>query len=431
MKNYKNYISLAILLIVMCGIIVAFTQVSKSNSLSTTPPTNNSANSEEEETKKFEFIDSKQSLNTNIDFENNFGGSGKEEIFEIYNFNDYYIIGTSTSNDMYFENSTQNSIYVLICDNCGNAKSVNLFEIEKTCKILSCKIFRNKIYILIQLNGTKLLSFDLGTNKFDIEFFDENTNSELIISNEPIVVLKSLDKTKTYNVLSKTEKLYPIAISNIVMGCEYLNGTLLICNSNTNILIGILTSNSFNKLAEFENMTLKSFNITNSNFVMIATSNQQTQLMILDLNFTLISTTIISNCTNYNLFTYKNQHYLTAICNNTLKLYSFCEHGTITNELNIFDNVNNYKILFNNNIFTFLINTNDNFLNLCTFNTIGEQKNSIQILTDSSTNINAFEYIDSTSFMIIGTYAFSNQLISSTFGDKDIFVCKLTLNKLD
>lgn len=427
MKNYKNYISLAILLVVMCGIIIAFTQVSKENTLTTTP-TNNEQINTNTPNPPFEFIEAKQSINNNIDFENNFGGSGKEEIFEVFKLNDYYIIGTSSSTNKYFENSKSYSIYVLICDLNGNAKSVNLFEIENTCKIVDCKIFRNKIYILINYVGTKLITFDFSSNKFDVIFFDENTNSELIISSEPIVALKNTTSTKFYFALSNKEITTSTFVTKIFMGCDYLNGTLLIFNSNNEVIVGILTLKGFSKITELENTTLLTFNITGSNFVMVANQNNQTKLIILDLSFNICSTTKINSGTNYNLFEHKNQHYLSVLTNNNLKLYSFCEHGTLTNEVNIAENVKNYKVILTNNNFVFLLNTLDNFINLCSFNTIGEQKNKVQILVDNNFNINSFDNYDSISFTLIGTNKFTNQLISNNYGEDDIFVCKLNLN---
>lgn len=428
MKNYKNYISLAILLVVMCGIIIAFTQVNKDNTLTTTPTNGNQQNTE---TKKepFKYVNSKQSINKNIDFENNFGGTGKEEIFEVFKLNYFYIIGTSSSTNNYFENATQNSIYVLICDLNGNAKSVNLFEIENNCKILSCKIFRNKIYILIDYVGTKLITFDLSSNNFDVVFFDENSNSELIISSEPIVAIKNNAETRFYFVLSNKETTYPIPLKNIVMGCDYLNGTLLILNSNNDVIIGVLTTNEFNFITTLENTSVNTLNITSSNFVMIANQNNQTKLILLDLSFNICSTTTINAGSTYNLFEFKNQHYLTMITNNSLKLYSFCKHGTLTNEVNINENVTDYKLLVANNNFMFLIKSNDNFLNLSSYNSIGEQKNCIKILTNENFNITSFENYDSTSFMLIGTNNLTNQIISNNYGDKDIFVCKInTIN---
>lgn len=421
MKNYKNYISLIILLILMCGIMVAITQISKSNTLNTsttptpdTPSTNNN----------FDYIPAKESIHKNIEFENTFGGSSNENIYEIFKLNYYYIIGTTTSNDMYFENANKNALFVLVIDTYGNADSVNIFDVDTQFEILGTKIFRNSIYILIEHNGCKLISFDLSSKQFDIEFFDQNPNAELIISDEPIVILKS-HNTQAYFCISDKLCIFSICIDNVMMYSEYLNGTLLIVNSQNNIHIGILTQNGLDIIQTITNTQLISITIAENKFVFVTKTNTSNQLLILDTNFDILSQTDIGNGFNYSIIYDNNLIYVIYEYNHNITMKLLCLHGSLINEIVLFENVKEYKTIYSNKTIKIACTSKDNFINIINYNLYGEQQTQLQIIGNSSITIDSFNQESSNSYILCGITNQSSQLGSNSFGLNDIYICKI------
>ena len=193
MKNYKNYISLGILIFVMCGIIFAFSTITKNNNLNASNSQNQNQNTTQ--TPKFEFVPARQSLNSSISFENNFGGSNFDEVNFVYYLNDYYLIGSTLSTDKYFENNKSSSVYVLICDSLGNAKNVYTLNFDSEIKVIDAKIFSNSIYILIENEGTKLVEFNLSSTTLKIVYSIIETPLNLVVSSQPIVVTTLTNKT--------------------------------------------------------------------------------------------------------------------------------------------------------------------------------------------------------------------------------------------
>ena len=98
MKNIHNYIAIFVLILVMSGIIIAFSTISKSDTLNTSKTEETNISKEED----FKYITSRISQNSNIQFENNFGGTNDDKIVEVFKLNNYYLIGTTKSKDKYF-----------------------------------------------------------------------------------------------------------------------------------------------------------------------------------------------------------------------------------------------------------------------------------------------------------------------------------------
>ena len=95
MKNIQNYIAIFVLILVMSGIIIAFSTISKSDTLNTSKTEETNISKEED----FKYITSRISQNSNIQFENNFGGTNDDKIVEVFKLNNYYLIGTTKSKD--------------------------------------------------------------------------------------------------------------------------------------------------------------------------------------------------------------------------------------------------------------------------------------------------------------------------------------------
>ena len=422
MKNYKNYISLIILLTIMCGIMIAITQISKTNTLNTTDKTTSQTNTEPKPT--FSYIPARQSSINHVEYENNFGGSGVDEVFEIFKLEDFIIIGKTNSTDKYFTTNSKPSLYVLIVDTLGNAKSTSLFEVGSSFQILSSKIYRNKIYILINHLGTKLLTFDISNKTFDIAFFDNNPNAELVISNEPIVLIKNNNSTNAHFCI--TDKTFTInyQINSVSLACEYSNGTLLIFNSNNQIIIGILTLNYFDVINQIDNSQIETINITEENIVMIANQDNSTRIILLDLDFNIVKNTYIAETKSIVILSQSNQHILIGKQNNNLVVHNFCSHGTLLSNKTITNNVKEFKILSNSNEFQVAIQTTNNQLIILTTNILGEIKNQIELNINTHLTLNTF-VDENNSYILLGQINNINQLITNCFGESDIYICKI------
>ena len=121
MKNIHNYIAIFVLILVMSGIIIAFSTISKSDTLNTSKTEETNISKEED----FKYITSRISQNSNIQFENNFGGTNDDKIVEVFKLNNYYLIGTTKSKDKYFNKVSSDSVFVMIVDADGNVVNIS------------------------------------------------------------------------------------------------------------------------------------------------------------------------------------------------------------------------------------------------------------------------------------------------------------------
>lgn len=419
MKNYKNYISIVVLILLLAGIIIAFSTISKSESLNTTLPTSDTSVTKE----KFDNINSRTSKLEKIEYENNYGGSNDDEVFEVFKLNNYYLIGSTKSNDKYFNQVSGESVYVLILDNEGNVIKLNTISVEKDLKIISVKIYQNSIYILIKNKGIKLITYDISEHNFDIIYFDNADNAQLIVSSEPIVAILNGSNTSFYFVISDVIKVFNIDIVDIVLSCEYLNGTLLIYNSNNASNICILTLSGITKLKKIPNNKIIQFNITENNFVFITESNNNNYLKILDYNFNILNSTQIQSGSNYNIMWLNNTNIITYISNRNLYLVSYCEHATKILESKLICNVDNYLIDYKNEIN--IVTLENGTMNNYTFNLIGEEKTKNSFDFSIKANLVYFDVDYFNNFTIFGNYTYSNDVITTSFGNQDIFVTKV------
>ena len=94
-KNIKNIISITILIFIMCVLIISVKTVNKNQTLSSSSSSN--FNEEIVNNTNFEYITARESLNTNIKFENNFGGENDDFVNSVYKLEHYYLIGTTKS----------------------------------------------------------------------------------------------------------------------------------------------------------------------------------------------------------------------------------------------------------------------------------------------------------------------------------------------
>ena len=427
-KNLKNIVSICMLATILCALIITITALNKAENLNISNSTNNENKQNETitQTSGFTFQNAKEHINENINFENNFGGSNNDQVHDVFKLENYYLIGTSQSTDFYFENTTQNTVFILICDGLGNTQSIYTYEFENGINYITSKLFNNDFYILISSNCTTLLKFNLQTNEFNVSVTTNSSPIALLISGEPIIVCKQNNKTEFNFVLSQTQFLLEENTVNIVLGCEYLNGTLIMLNTTNKFLIGMLTKNHFEMLQTFNNFTTTEINITDKNFIISAKSLTEHKILILDMTFNLVNELTLNTAEYTKLLNINNTNYLFYKQNNLLKVISFCNHAEQLNTALINSNTTNFNILLlNNNFYAFVENLN-NQLEILTLDLSFNLLRKTTLNTSKNFNIVSLTPNHNSAFMV-GNFNNPNQIITTTFGNTDFYVAEIKL----
>lgn len=424
MKNYKNHISFAILILVLSGLIFAFSQITKNNNLNAS---NNNNQQNIAESKPFEYVPSRNSIINSVSFENNYGGTNFDEVKFVYNLGNYYLIGETLSTDNYFQKSNSNSIFVLVTDKNGNVINVKTQSFNSSISIITAKIFNNSIYILVNSNGCNLIEFNMSTNSFNNIYSINLTPLDLIISSEPIIVLTNNNETTFYFTKSKTSQTINENIVNIKLGCDYANGTLLIYNTQNNIFVSILNKTSIETKLIILNCQLETFNITETNFILLINENNNFKVQIYNHNFELENTLQVQNGTNFVLQQFNNVNYLTFVNNNFLNILTFCNHGDLLNLTKIQNNVESFSQQSINNNLIFLTKNSNNTITISSYNYLGELKNNTTITVSNKFEIVAMEVNYNLNFVVIGNFENANSLITSSFGNQDVFMFEVKI----
>lgn len=424
MKNYKNHISFAILILVLSGLIFAFSQITKNNNLNAS---NNNNQQNIAESKPFEYVPSRNSIINSVSFENNYGGTNFDEVKFIYNLGNYYLIGETLSTDNYFQKSNSNSIFVLVTDKNGNVINIKTQSFNSNISIITAKIFNNSIYILLSANGCNLIEFNMSTNSFNNIYSINLTPLDLIISSEPIIVLTNHNETTFYFTKSKASQTINENIVNIKLGCDYANGTLLIYNTQNNIFVSILNKTSIETKLIISNAQLETFNITETNFILLINENNNFKVQIYNHNFELENTLQVQNGRNFVLQQFNNVNYLTFVNNNFLNILTFCNHGDLLNLTKIQNNVESFSQQSINNNLIFLTKNSNNTITISSYNYLGELKNNTTITVSNKFEIVAMEVNYNLNFVVIGNFENANSLITSSFGNKDVFMFEVKI----
>ena len=424
MKNYKNHISFAILILVLSGLIFAFSQITKNNNLNAS---NNNNQQNIAESKPFEYVPSRNSIINSVSFENNYGGTNFDEVKFVYNLGNYYLIGETLSTDNYFQKSNSNSIFVLVTDKNGNVINVKTQSFNSSISIITAKIFNNSIYILVNSNGCNLIEFNMSTNSFNNIYSINLTPLDLIISSEPIIVLTNHNETTFYFTKSKASQTINENIVNIKLGCDYANGTLLIYNTQNNIFVSILNKTNIETKLIILNCQLETFNITENNFILLINENNSFKVEIYNHNFALENTLQVQNGSNFVLQQFNNVNYLTFVNNNFLNILTFCNHGDLLNLTKIQNNVESFSQQSINNNLIFLTKNSSNTITISSYNYLGELKNNTIITVSNKFEIVAMEVNYNLNFVVIGNFENANSLITSSFGNKDVFMFEVKI----
>ncbi len=424
MKNYKNHISFAILILVLSGLIFAFSQITKNNNLNAS---NNNNQQNIAESKPFEYVPSRNSIINSVSFENNYGGTNFDEVKFVYNLGNYYLIGETLSTDNYFQKSNSNSIFVLVTDKNGNVINVKTQSFNSSISIITAKIFNNSIYILVNSNGCNLIEFNMSTNSFNNIYSINLTPLDLIISSEPIIVLTNHNETTFYFTKSKTSQTINENIVNIKLGCDYANGTLLIYNTQNNIFVSILNKTNIETKLIIFNCQLETFNITENNFILLINENNSFKVEIYNFNFELENALQVQNGSNFVLQQFNNVNYLTFVNNNFLNILTFCNHGDLLNLTKIQNNVESFSQQSINNNLIFLTKNSNNTITISSYNYLGELKNNTTITVSNKFEIVAMEVNYNLNFVVIGNFENANSLITSSFGNQDVFMFEVKI----
>ena len=277
-KYLLNIISIILLLLIMVALIIVLTKVNSETSL------NAGANNDKENKPTFEYVSAKKSNLSNINFENNFGGSGSETILQVFSLNNHIVIGKTNSNNYYFENKT-GSLFVATIDFNGNFKKLVVANENYNFTFVNAIMFNNNIYILINNNGYKVYIYNLIKNTLDKVSEGNQTGIMLTSTSSPILICN--DDVFSYAINLATNKTTKIdtTISEIVSISPFSEDLLVIFNSNFSFKIAHLTQDSFSIIKNFENCNVINFNINKNNYIFLIKTKTQTEFLILDKSF--------------------------------------------------------------------------------------------------------------------------------------------------
>lgn len=421
-KNIKNIISITILIFVMCVLIISVKTVNKNQTLSSSSSSN--FNEEIVNDTNFEYITARESLNTDIKFENNFGGENDDFVNSVYKLEHYYLIGTTKSTRCYFNNLKTPALYILICDYNGNTVSVHTISFNYEITYITEKLCGNNFYILIKTNLVNVIKFNLNLKTFETIYSTNNLNCELIVSGEPILLEKLETETKlTYLVTNKTTTLQQI-IEQTYLSCEYLNGTLLFYLSNNTVNISTIINNKVNNIKTFVNCTLENFTITEENFVLVFNENKKLKVIILDMLFNTEKEIVLNSGNNVALHYNNNTYYLFYKNNNNLFATTFCKHGDILiNEKLLEEQIENFNILLLNNNFLILTDKKEE-IKIIKVNFIFDKVESKTFIDNFKTTY--FE-ANSTALTIFGETENNKNTVTKNFGKRDVFILEINI----
>lgn len=419
-KNIKNFISIGVLIFVMCALIVSVKTINKTDS--TLSSSNNNLNEEIKNNVKFEYKSARESLNENIIFENNFGGENTDEVNAVYKLENYYLIGTTNSKEYYFNSIDNTALFILICNYNGKAIKVNTINLNYEVKYIAEIFYGNSFYILVKTNLYNVIKFDLTTNELKTIYTSTSKNCEIINSTEPIILETEENTTTLHYLIQNKKQTFNHKIEKTYLACEYLNGTLLFYLENNNVYIATIINNKLNIIKEFLNSKLETFTINEENLVLVLNENNKIKLEILDLFFNKETTVELSTGNNFNLIYNNNTYHLFYKNNNNLFVTTFCKHGDIFfNKKITQQEINNYNILLLNN--NFVVLTEElNKITITIYNLIFENKQSTELY--DSFKITYFN-ANNNGTTIIGNVENNKSTIKQNYGKKDIFILEL------
>lgn len=417
-KYLLNIISIILLLLIMVALIIVLTKVNSETSL------NAGANNDKENKPTFEYVSAKKSNLSNINFENNFGGSGSETILQVFSLNNHIVIGKTNSNNYYFENKT-GSLFVATIDFNGNFKKLVVANENYNFTFVNAILFNNNIYILINNNGYKVYIYNLIKNTLDKVSEGNQTGIMLTSTSSPILICN--DDVFSYAINLATNKTTKIdtTISEIVSISPFSEDLLVIFNSNFSFKIAHLTQDSFSIIKNFENCNVINFNINKNNYIFLIKTKTQTEFLILDKSFNVCGDVVTHKNLASNIYNFGTYNTMIFLENNQLTSLEFCLHGDELAINSICDNVISFSSLLVNNEIIVFANL-ENQINIYKVSSHNSIELIDSVLNVSGLNISNISLINN-NLTVMGTINQINSIITNCYGSQDMFIFEFAL----
>lgn len=417
-KYLLNIISIILLLLIMVALIIVLTKVNSETSL------NAGANNDKENKPTFEYVSAKKSNLSNINFENNFGGSGSETILQVFSLNNHIFIGKTNSNTYYFENKT-GSLFVATIDFNGNFKKLVVANENYNFTFVNAILFNNNIYILINNNGYKVYIYNLIKNTLDKVSEGNQTGIMLTSTSSPILICN--DDVFSYAINLATNKTTKIdtTISEIVSISPFSEDLLVIFNSNFSFKIAHLTQDSFSIIKNFENCNVINFNINKNNYIFLIKTKTQTEFLILDKSFNVCGDVVTHKNLASNIYNFGTYNTMIFLENNQLTSLEFCLHGDELAINSICDNVISFSSLLVNNEIIVFANL-ENQINIYKVSSHNSIELIDSVLNVGGLNISNISLINN-NLTVMGTINQINSIITNCYGSQDMFIFEFAL----
>ena len=417
-KYLLNIISIILLLLIMVALIIVLTKVNSETSL------NAGANNDKENKPTFEYVSAKKSNLSNINFENNFGGSGSETILQVFSLNNHIVIGKTNSNNYYFENKT-GSLFVATIDFNGNFKKLVVANENYNFTFVNAIMFNNNIYILINNNGYKVYIYNLIKNTLDKVSEGNQTGIMLTSTSSPILICN--DDVFSYAINLATNKTTKIdtTISEIVSISTFGEDLLVIFNSNFSFKIAHLTQDSFSIIKNFENCNVINFNINKNNYIFLIKTKTQTEFLILDKSFNVCGDVVTHKNLASNIYNFGTYNTMIFLENNQLTSLEFCLHGDELAINSICDNVISFSSLLVNNEIIVFANL-ENQINIYKVSSHNSIELIDSVLNVGGLNISNISLINN-NLTVMGTINQINSIITNCYGSQDMFIFEFAL----
>ena len=417
-KYLLNIISIILLLLIMVALIIVLTKVNSETSL------NAGANNDKENKPTFEYVSAKKSNLSNINFENNFGGSGSETILQVFSLNNHIVIGKTNSNNYYFENKT-GSLFVATIDFNGNFKKLVVANENYNFTFVNAIMFNNNIYILINNNGYKVYIYNLIKNTLDKVSEGNQTGIMLTSTSSPILICN--DDVFSYAINLATNKTTKIdtTISEIVSISPFSEDLLVIFNSNFSFKIAHLTQDSFSIIKNFENCNVINFNINKNNYIFLIKTKTQTEFLILDKSFNVCGDVVTHKNLASNIYNFGTYNTMIFLENNQLTSLEFCLHGDELAINSICDNVISFSSLLVNNEIIVFANL-ENQINIYKVSSHNSIELIDSVLNVCGLNISNISLINN-NLTVMGTINQINSIITNCYGSQDMFIFEFAL----
>ncbi len=417
-KYLINIISIILLLLIMVALIIVLTKVNSETSL------NAGANNDKENKPTFEYVSAKKSNLSNINFENNFGGSGSETILQVFSLNNHIVIGKTNSNNYYFENKT-GSLFVATIDFNGNFKKLVVANENYNFTFVNAILFNNNIYILINNNGYKVYIYNLIKNTLDKVSEGNQTGIMLTSTSSPILICN--DDVFSYAINLATNKTTKIdtTISEIVSISPFSEDLLVIFNSNFSFKIAHLTQDSFSIIKNFENCNVINFNINKNNYIFLIKTKTQTEFLILDKSFNVCGDVVTHKNLASNIYNFGTYNTMIFLENNQLTSLEFCLHGDELAINSICDNVISFSSLLVNNEIIVFANL-ENQINIYKVSSHNSIELIDSVLNVGGLNISNISLINN-NLTVMGTINQINSIITNCYGSQDMFIFEFAL----